>query len=220
MSLAADPSSYWSFATALIVIINPIGAAPVFIALTEGARPAERQRIAATACITAGIALVISIISGQSVLSLLGIRLPAFRVGGGIVLLLMGIAMLHTRRGAISHTREELEEPTERTMVGAVPLGIPLLVGPGAISTAILAVYSDRSWVHLALLAIIAAVVSFTNWLVLIFADRFASVLGKTGINIASRVMGFLLVAIATEFIADGLVELFPILAANPTAAH
>jgi len=211
---------YLSFVTALTVVVNPIGAAPLFIALTEGAHAAERRRVATIACITAGVALIISIAFGQSVLGLLGIRLPAFRVGGGIVLLLMGIAMLHTRRGAISHTQEELEEAAERATVGAVPLGIPLLVGPGTISTAVLAADSDRGWLRLALLAVIASAVSAGTWLVLIFADRIASMLGKTGINIASRVMGFLLVAIATEFIADGLVELFPMLAANPGSLH
>jgi multiple antibiotic resistance protein len=216
MILSANLSRYLSFITALTVIVNPIGAAPLFIALTEGVRPAERRNVATTACITAGAALIVSIAFGQSVLNLLGIRLPAFRVGGGIVLLLMGIAMLHARRGAISHTREELAEAAERAMVGAVPLGIPLLVGPGAISTAVLAADGSRSWPDLAVLVIIAAAVSAGTWLVLIFADRTASLLGKTGINIASRVMGFLLVAIATQFIADGLVELFPVLAAKP----
>jgi multiple antibiotic resistance protein len=105
-------------------------------------------------------------------------------------------------------------------MVGVVPLGIPLLVGPGAISTAVLAAAGNRSWLSLTLLATIAAAVSAGTWPVLIFADRVALLLGKTGINIASRVMGFLLVAIATEFIADGLIELFPILAANPALVH
>jgi multiple antibiotic resistance protein len=188
--------------------------------MTEGASPAERRTTATTACITAWAALVISIVFGQSVLNLLGIRLAAFRVGGGIVLLLMGIAMLHTRLGAISHTQEELDEAAERRMVGVVPLGIPLLVGPGAISTAMLAADNDKGWLSLAVLAIIAAIVAVATWLVLIFADRIGSALGKTGINIASRVMGFLLVAIATEFIADGIVELFPVLAGNPAAVH
>jgi multiple antibiotic resistance protein len=216
MTLADGLSSYFSFATALVVVVNPIGAVPLFIALTEGAAAVERRRVATTACFTAAIALATAITFGQSLLSLLGIRLAAFRVGGGIVLLLMGIAMLHARRGGISHTREEIEEASERPMIGAVPLGIPLLVGPGAISTAILAANHGPAWPNIALLAIIAAAVSAVTWLVLIFADCTATFFGKTGINIASRVMGFLLVAIATEFMADGVAELFPILAARP----
>jgi multiple antibiotic resistance protein len=94
MILGANLSSYLSFITTLTVIVNPVGAAPLFIGRTEGARPAERTGIATTACITAGVALIISIVFGQSVLSLLGVRLPAFRVEGGIILLLMGVAML------------------------------------------------------------------------------------------------------------------------------
>lgn len=206
-------SPYLHFAAGLIIIVNPIGAAPLFIALSEGMRAGERRKTAAIACVTAGIVLVAALAFGQALLAWLGIRLAAFRVGGGIVLLLMGIAMLQAQRGAISHTPEEIEEAAERVTAGAVPLGMPLLVGPGAISVAILAADHSRSWQEFALLAVIALMVAAAIWPVLIFADRLASALGKTGINIVSRVMGFLLVAIATEFMADGLVQLFPVLA-------
>ena len=103
-------------------------------------------------------------------------------------------------------------------MIGAVPLGIPLLDGPGSISVAILAASQDRDWLHLALLSIIAVAVAALARLALVFADRVASALGRTGVNIASRLMG-IFSRHATEFIATGLVELFPILGARPGSA-
>jgi len=109
--MSGSLTRYLTFVTALIVIVNH--AAPLFIALTEGAHPAERWRVATTACITARVTLIIFIVFGQcllGLLGLLGIRFPALRVGVGIVLLFMWIAIPHARRGAISHTSEEFEE--------------------------------------------------------------------------------------------------------------
>jgi multiple antibiotic resistance protein len=149
---------------------------------------------------------------GEALLALVGASLPAFRVGGGLVLLLMALAMLNAQAGGVRQTKAEAEELESGDPSGVVPLAVPLLAGPGAISTTIIAAQSGGA-LHLAALVGCVACVCALLWLVLSLADRIGSRLGRTGLNIATRLLGLALAAIAIEMMAAGLKELLPGLA-------
>jgi multiple antibiotic resistance protein len=195
---------------ALIAIANPVGAIPTFIGLTQDQTPRERKRAARIAAMSATIVLVIAAFAGESVLRFFGVSLSAFRVGGGILLLLTAIAMFRAQRPPERQTPEEAEDARARAAVGAVPLGTPLIAGPGAITTAIIYAHRAPSLTGSALLFAAVALVGTATWVLLRAADPIAKALGTIGINIASRVMGLLLAAIAVEFITSGLRELLP----------
>jgi multiple antibiotic resistance protein len=148
---------------------------------------------------------------GERLLRLMGASLPAFQVGGGLVLLLMALAMLNAQAGEIRQTRAEAEEAAEYS--GVVPLAVPLLAGPGAISTTIIAA-QDAGVAHIALLVVCIALVCALLWVTLRLAQRIGARMGKTGLNIATRLLGLLLAAIAIQTMAEGLRVLFPGLAA------
>ena len=137
-----------------------------------------------------------------------GISIAAFRVGGGILILLMAVDMLHARRSRSSHTAEENQEAVDRDSVAVVPLAIPLLAGPGAISTVILDAHTLSAWSQRLILSAIILGAAFTIWLSLTLAAPITERLGKTGNNILSRLMGLILAAIAVEFIVNGMMTL------------
>jgi multiple antibiotic resistance protein len=142
----------------------------------------------------------------------MGASLPAFRVGGGLVLLLMALAMLNAEAGGVRQSRAEAEELESGEAAGVVPLAIPLLAGPGAISTSIIAVERGGLAHQCAIVGCIA-VVCAVSWLTLRAADRIAARMGTTGLNVATRILGLLLAAMAVQTMAEGLKQLFPALA-------
>jgi len=197
----------------LIVIVNPLLAIPAFTSLTQGDDPARRRVTAHRTALTVATVLSLAALGGESVLHFFSIDIPAFQVGGGILILLMAIAMLHARMSGARHTDEEADEAQEKAQVGVVPLGIPLLAGPGAISTVILYAHDRSGWLSTGLLVAEIWLVAGLVWLSLALGERLARVLGRTGINVASRIMGLLLAAIAVQFITQGLQQLLPGLA-------
>lgn len=203
-------SSYLHIFTALFVIVNPIGAIPLFISYTRGQSTAERHIAARTAAITVAVVLVLSIFVGDYLLQLFGIGIPSFRVGGGILILLMAISMLNAQQGGARYTVEEGREGEEKQNIAVVPLAIPLLAGPGAISTTIIYAHKAHSILDKVALVLAALLVAAGVAVALRLAERIANRLGRTGINIATRIMGLILAAVAVEFIADGLTQLFP----------
>ena len=205
-----DWTEYSRFVIALFSILTPFAAIPTFLSLTEGQSEAARTRIAHTAVLTIAVLLVSSAFLGDSILRLIGTSLSSFRVGGGLVLLLMALAMMNARVSAVQQTREEAEEATQMNAIGVVPIGMPLLAGPGSISTVIIQMERNASWGHhLAVVACILFVCALV-WAVLALATPIGNRLGRTGLNILNRLFGLLLAAIAIEVIATGLRQLFP----------
>jgi multiple antibiotic resistance protein len=149
-------------------------------------------------------------------LRVMGTSLDAFRVGGGIVLFTMSLSMLNAKVSAVQQTPEEADEAGQKSVLGVVPIGIPLLVGPGSISSTIIETKRNPEIAHL--LAVIAciALVCVAVWITLRLADPIGRRLGRTGLNILNRIFGLLLAAIAVQIIAAGLVGLFPILSGLP----
>ncbi|MCB2180887.1 MAG: YchE family NAAT transporter [Desulfobulbaceae bacterium] len=205
-------SEYLKFFAALSAIVNPIGAIPIFINLTADNTEKQRRTNAIRASYaTVGI-LLTALFTGEALLGFFGISIASFRVGGGILILLMAISMLHAKMSPAKHTVEEAEDSADRETVAVVPLGTPLLAGPGAISTVILYGQRYNSPVHYGILAVTIMILGISVLVSFRAAPVIASYLGKTGINVVTRIMGLIMAAVGVEFIANGLKQLFPIL--------
>ena len=203
-------SEYLKFMVAIISIANPIGIIPIFVKLTEGQPRRELHRTALRTCLTFATVLLVILFAGEPILSFFGISVASFRVAGGIIILLMAIAMVHGQVSGMKHTKEESEDASEMDSLAIVPLGIPLLAGPGAISTVI--VYSNQgsTVLHYLLLGGEIIIVTLLVWLCLHAAPYIAKLLGKIGINVVTRIMGLILAAIGIEFIVGGLSVMLP----------
>jgi multiple antibiotic resistance protein len=203
---------YFKFFAALMAIVNPIGAVPIFITLTSDQQVQDRNRTARLAACSTTTILIAALLTGEAILNFFGISIASFRVGGGILILLMAISMMHAKHSSVKHTQEEIEDSAERETVAVVPLATPLLAGPGAISTVILNAQRYSSPAHYFLLAFEIVIIGLAVWLFFRAAPLVASYLGKTGINIVTRIMGLIMAAVGVEFIANGLKQLFPVL--------
>lgn len=195
---------------ALLAIVDPVASIPVFLSTTTGYTQAERRRVTQVVAITVFSVLAVAALVGTQVLRFFGISIPSFLIAGGILLLLMAISMLQARESGIRQTPDEAEEASEKDAVAVVPLGIPLLAGPGAISTMIIATHRSESFLSHFPLLIPAAIIGIAVWATFAAATRIAARLGKTGMNIITRVMGLIIAAIGVEYIYRGLIELFP----------
>ena len=205
-------SGYLRFFATLAAVLDPFLAVPIFLALTAQRGAAERGRLVNVVSITVFAVLAGSALFGEQLLLLVGASLPAFRVGGGLVLLLMALAMLNAQVGGVRQSQEEARELQSGELSGVVPLAVPLLAGPGAISTTILAAQSGGAAHFAAILGCIIAVCALT-WITLRLAGPIGAKLGTTGLNIATRLLGLLLAALAIQTMAEGLRQLFPGLA-------
>jgi multiple antibiotic resistance protein len=200
---------YLRFFVTLLAVLDPFLALPIFLALTSAYDAARRRVLVRASVATVFLVLVVAAVFGEAILQLVGASLSAFRVGGGLVLLLMALAMLNAETGGVRQSEEEAAEIESGGVSGVVPLAVPLLAGPGAISTTIIAAQKGGA-AHLALLIGCIAIVSALTWIVLSAAHAIGGRLGKTGLNIATRLLGLLLAALAIQTMAEGLRELFP----------
>ncbi|MBT9383838.1 MarC family protein [Pseudooceanicola sp. CBS1P-1] len=190
-----------AFAT-LFVIIDPIGLTPLFAALTQGRTAAERRAIGLRACAIALAVLALFALFGEHVLGFIGISMPAFRIAGGLLLFLTALEMLFEKR---TKRREDQSEHVEAPDPSVFPLAIPLISGPGAIASVILlsGQHPGLSGV-LVVLAVVIAVLCVV-WLLFQTTGLLEHALGKTGINVITRLMGMLLAALSVQFVLDGL---------------
>lgn len=200
---------YLRYVVTLTAVLDPFLAIPIFISVTAAQEPAARRRLADAVTLTVFFVLAGAVFLGNAVLELIGASLPAFQVGGGLVLLLMALAMLNARAGEMRQTSAEAEELRAGEVSGIVPLAVPLLAGPGAISTSIIAGEAGGTTHKLALVGCIV-LVCLLLWGVLRIARAVGERISNTGLNVATRLLGLLLAAIAIETMADGLKGLFP----------
>lgn len=194
---------------ALLVTIDPIGIGPVFAALTRGSDPAHRRRMAVKGVLIAALILFVFAFGGDFLLQALGIGFPAFRIAGGILLLLLAVDMVFARPSGLRSTTEgEREEATHRHDISVFPVAIPLIAGPGALTTVVLMMgrAGPDPLLAAAVLGVLAAVLVATL-AVLLAAGAVTRLLGVTGTNVVSRVLGILLAALACQFVIDGLLE-------------
>src|SRR5579862_9303095 len=196
--------------SSIFFLVDPFACIPSFLAITESADPARRKRMARKAALTCFIVLTSFAIAGQLIFKMFGITLPAFEIAGGLILLLIGLDMLEARRSPTQETHGDTEEATAKEDAGIVPLGIPMLAGPGAISSVMVLVGQVPSlwgWQMGAILGSIAVTSLVTYW-VLAAAGKVRQVMGETGIRILVRIMGLLLVALAIQYFVNGFTDL------------
>jgi multiple antibiotic resistance protein len=180
------------------------------LSVTEGPSGAERQKIALGTTVAVLVTLVVAAVIRHDILALFGISIGAFRVAGGLIVLLIALAMLHARPSAIHHSPAEAADGRQKDNPAIFPLAIPVIAGPGAIATVILhAEHAEGVGGALAIGAVIALMCAVL-WFALRAAGRLASLLGQTSMNVLTRLMGVLMAAIAVEMMAGGLGELFP----------
>jgi multiple antibiotic resistance protein len=207
---------YMLYAKALIgvlAIVNPLGAIPIFLSLCSGRTPAQCLQVARRSAVAVAVILILATWAGDIILEFFGIGIPAFRVGGGLLILLMAINMLHARQCHTRQSPEEVEEADNSENIAVVPLALPLMAGPGAISLVIIDAHQAANWSGRLILSAGIIIVAIAVWLALRLATPIGEKLGITGLNIATRVMGLLLAAIGVQMIASGLVKLLPGLA-------
>ena len=194
--------------SSIFFLVDPFAAIPSFIAITAGADAARRRRMAVKASLTCFIVLTAFAIAGRLIFRMFGITLPAFEIAGGIILLLIGIDMIEAKRSPTQESSNDAEEAAAKEDAGIVPLGIPMLAGPGAISSVMVLVgASPNKWQMVAILLAIS-ITALASYGVLNGADRLRRLLGETGIRILVRIMGLLLVALAVQFFVNGLTDL------------
>ena len=197
---------------ALFAIVNPIGSVPIFISATDGWNRQQKLRTANVVALTVFLVLAASALFGEGILAFFSISIPSFQVGGGILILLIAINMLHAKQSHSKQTPEEAKTMEERDVIAIVPLSIPLLAGPGAIGSMIIAAQQSKTFLGHISLVIPIFVVALLIWLTLQLSSYIAGKLGTIGINIVTRLMGLILAAMAVEFIAHGVIGLFPAL--------
>ena len=190
----------------LVVVIDPIGLSPMFAALTHGETPAYMRRMAFKGTALAAAVLVVFVFIGDPLLRSLGISLAAFRIAGGVLLFLLAIDMVFARHSGLrSTTLREQAEAEQRKDISVFPLAIPLIAGPGAITTVLLTVGSQPSLVTSVMFLLVLAVVLLLTLGALLLAPRIMSLMGETGANVVTRTLGIVLAALAVQFMLDGI---------------
>jgi multiple antibiotic resistance protein len=196
--------------SSIFFLVDPFATIPSFLAITAGLDPARRKRMARKGALTCFIVLTSFAVGGQLIFRMFGITLPAFEVAGGLILLLIGLDMLEAKRSPTQEALGDTEEAAGKEDAGIVPLGIPMLAGPGAISSVMVLVGQVPTLWHWEMGAILGSITltSLVTYWVLAGADRVRQVMGETGIRILVRIMGLLLVALAMQFFVNGLTDL------------
>jgi len=191
----------------LFVVIDPIGTAPIFAALTHGAEAAHRRAMALRGTVLGALILIVFAAFGEPLLTALGVGMPAFRIAGGVLLLLLSIEMVFARHSGVrSPTSREESEARQRDDISVFPLAFPLIAGPGAMTSVVLVVeHTGGDPKTAALLAGVLAAVLVLTLLCLLAAGGISRLLGVTGVNVIGRISGVVLAALAVQFMLDGL---------------
>jgi len=196
--------------SSIFFLVDPFAAIPSFLAITQSVDAVRRKRMARKAALTCFIVLTSFALAGQLIFKMFGITLPAFEIAGGLILLLIGLDMLQAKRSPTQEAHGDTEEGAAKEDAGIVPLGIPMLAGPGAISSVMVLVGPVPSLWHWQMGAVLGSigVTCLVSYWVLAGAGRVRAFLGETGIRILVRIMGLLLVTLAMQFFVNGLTDL------------
>ncbi len=193
--------------TSVFFLVDPFAVIPLFLAVTADSTPSERRGVARRSAFTCAIVLCSFALAGSLIFKMFGITLPAFKIAGGIILMGIGLDMLQAKQSGTKATAEEQQEGAEKQDASIIPLGMPMLAGPGAISTVMVLVGESHSVWQQAVIYATILLTSFLAFMILAEADGVRKYLGETGIRILMRLMGLLLVALAVQFIVNGLTD-------------
>jgi multiple antibiotic resistance protein len=194
--------------SSIFFIVDPLAAIPSFLVMTSKDSEEKRRRMARQAAWTCFLVLILFSIAGSLIFKLFSITLPAFKIAGGLVLSLVAIEMLQARRSGTQEVSEERLEGTEKEEIGVAPLGIPMLAGPGAISTVMVLMGQSRDWWQVIPVFVGIGITALASYYVLAGANKVRKMLGETGIRILMRLMGLVLTAIAVQFVLNGFADL------------
>jgi multiple antibiotic resistance protein len=200
------------FTVAMIIMMNPLGSLSIFLQLSERLHLRDQRKIALKAMMAITIIMLATLWTGEELLDLLGITIPSFRFAGGIILLLMGLSMLQSKESAVSHTPEDDEAAKDSHSIAIVPIALPLIIGPGSISTLIIAAEDYPQLLNRFSLSLICCLLGLGMGTLLYFASPIARVVGPSVIKVVTRIMGMVIMAIAVGMLADGLTGLIPAL--------
>ena len=196
----------------LLVVVNPIACVPFFIHYTEGLTRAQKAQTVRVAAFSTFVVIATCALLGLKVLEFFGISLASFQVGGGLLLMTSALSMLNAQPAEAKSTADEVQDAAARASIAVVPLTIPLLTGPASMSTVVIYAEKARTLSQLGILLGYGVVIALATWLALSLAQPIARALGKTGINVMTRLMGLILTALAVEVMSEGLHTLFPVL--------
>ena len=206
-------SHFVQFAVALLTIANPIGAVAIFSGIAGDRSVSEQNSMALTTGVAVAVILLLVTWLGSGILAVFGVSTAGLEVAGGVIIALLGLSMLHSQTSSMAHRAEEGEEAKQKDSVAVVPMAIPIVAGPGAITTIVNATNKFPSMDDRLVVSGICVLVSAVLWICLRFAAPISRRLGVTGINIVTRIMGMILAAIAFQMLASGLKSLLPGLA-------
>jgi multiple antibiotic resistance protein len=192
----------------LFIIVDPVGTAAIFIGLTPKADKRTRRKIAKKACLIAGSVLIGFGLFGHFLLAQLGISLDAFRIAGGLLIFVSAFRMIMGERSSDSSSNSEPEDLEKLHDLAVFPIAVPLLAGPGCMTTTILLMGNAHTLAHQALVICAIMIVEFLAFIALIGATKVSAFVGKTGNSLLSKLMGVLLAALAVQFIADGILNI------------
>ena len=212
-SFVADSSGVSFFVTSfvsLFVIVNAIGNVPIFVTLLERFDDGERKIIVKKAILVAGASLVVVTLTGNLFFKVMGIELYSFRIAGGILLTIVSIEMLYGRKTRTQSSADEEGHYAEREEISIIPLAIPLLTGPGALTTGIVLFARAGTTFNRVILFLTIGLVFFISYLILSQSRAVFKYLGKTGTLVAIRIMGLMLLSVAVQFVIEGINEAFP----------
>ena len=203
---------------ALLAIVNPIGAVPFFLHFTQNLTREQRRRTIRVASTSAFLVVAVSAVAGLKIIEFFGISIASFQVGGGLLLLISSMNMLNAQQAESRGTDvgDGQAKADAGDSIAVVPLTIPLLTGPATISTMVIYAEKTRTFVEHAVLVGYGVVIGLATFLVFSASGRIARLLGRTGINVMTRLMGLILAAMAVELLSDGLLKLFPALSGLP----
>lgn len=205
-----DLPTYFKFFIGLFALVNPVGIIPVFISMTSYQTAVARNKTNLTANLSVAIILWTSLFLGDGILQIFGISIDSFRIAGGILVVTIAMSMISGKLGEDKQNKQEKSETAIRESVGVVPLALPLMAGPGAISSTIVWGTRYHSVSHLIGFSLAIALFALCCWAVFRLAPWLVRLLGQTGINVITRIMGLLLMALGIEFIVTGMKALFP----------
>jgi multiple antibiotic resistance protein len=196
----------------LLAIVNPLAIVPFFIHYTQDFSHEQRSRTIWIAAFSSFVVIAVSAVMGLHILAFFGISLASFQVGGGMLLLTSALAMLNAQPAEAKSNEEEMHDAAARASIAVVPLTIPLLTGPATMSTVVIYADKAKTFLQLGTLVGYGVVIALATALCFSLAQPIARILGKTGINVMTRLMGLILAALAVEVMSDGLIKLFPVL--------
>lgn len=200
------------FIVAMIIMMNPLGSLSIFLQLSSKLKLTRQRKLAITTTLSIAAIMIVTVWTGKGVLDLLGITISSFRCAGGIILLLMGLSMLQSKESPASYTPEDEEAAKERESIAVVPMALPVIIGPGAISTLIIGAEDYPQLLSKSWMTVICCLLALGMGLLLYFAAPIAKFVGASVIKVVTRIMGMLIMAIAVGMLADGLTGLLPIL--------